>query len=382
MTVRRFSVALGALVLTAARAASAQTPITTSIGDATFTLYGDVDLYLNYMHSSSGADILAIQDGAILRSRIGVRGELNLGTDFKTKFALEQGVNATSGAFADATRMFDRQLWIGLVTPVGEIRVGRQNTTVFYRGDNIDYCGRTLCSVVNAFGIPARYDTDVAYISPRMAGVQLEGHYSIQGSIVDHPAEQRVYQVSVDYEKGPFRIGYLRVAGKPASGTPIQDEVTYDNFFANYNYGAGKAYLVYIRSNNNGPTDVLFNGSSPLGGTGALVSGMDAGAETTYNIFEASADYVVVPDLRVGALVGTIRDSDSGTDKNATGGSAGAFYVIKNITLYAFAELLDNDRNAGFRPIGSAGLTKPFTAPEDVNGRTIVGAQTGLVYRF
>src|SRR6266545_6293247 len=101
MPMRRFSVVLGALVLAAARTASAQTPITASIGDATFTLYGDVDLYLNYMHSSSGADILAIQDGAILRSRVGARGELKLGDDFKAKFSLEQGVNATSGAFAD-----------------------------------------------------------------------------------------------------------------------------------------------------------------------------------------------------------------------------------------------------------------------------------------
>jgi len=31
-----------------------------------------------------------------------------------------------------------------------------------------------------------------------------------------------------------------------------------------------------------------------------------------------------------------------------------------------------NSPNAGFRPIGSAGLTEPFTAATDVNGKTIV----------
>jgi hypothetical protein len=31
---------------------------------------------------------------------------------------------------------------------------------------------------------------------------------------------------------------------------------------------------------------------------------------------------------------------------------------------------------------GAAGLTKPFTAAADVNGRTILGVHLGLVFRF
>jgi predicted porin len=382
MNVTRIAYALGTLLLTTAGAASAQTPpLTASIAGTTLTWYGDIDLYLNYMHSSSGGDILAIQDGAMVRSRLGLRAEMDFGDGFLGKVTLEQGVNATSGVFVDTTRAFDRQAWAGLLTPGGEIRVGRQNSTIFYRGGYIDYGDRTLGGLVNAFGVPARYDMDVTYISPRLVGLQVEGHYSLQGSVVDHPAEQRVYQVALDYENGPLRVGYARVAGKPASGAPVKKEVTYDNFYANFNYGMGRAYLVYVRSNNNGPTDVLLNGSSPLGGTGTLVAGTDTGARTYYNIYQASADYVIRPPLRVGALYGLIRDS-SGTHKNASGGSLGGFYVIKNTTLYLTGEFLRNDRNAGFRPIGSAGLTKPFTAPEDVNGRTITGVHLGFVFRF
>jgi hypothetical protein len=50
--------------------------------------------------------------------------------------------------------------------------------------------------------------------------------------------------------------------------------------------------------------------------------------------------------------------------------------------LYGLVNSLDNDPNAGFRPSGSAGLTKPFTAPADVNGQTIRGVQVGFVYKF
>jgi predicted porin len=378
------SCALGALAFTTGSAAFAQAPavpLTHRVGDASFTLYGDIDLYFNFMHSSSGANIFALQDGAILRSRLGLKGDVDFGSGFKGNFVLEQGINATSGAPADSTRLFDRLAWAGVVTPGGEFRIGRQNTEVFLRGGAIDYGDRTLGAVINAFGVPSRYDADLTYISPRVIGFQGAAHYSLAGSAVDSPTQQRVYQVALDYENGPYRAGYARVASKGPPGTPVQRKVTYDNFYANYNYGPGKAYLVYIRSNNNGPLGELFNGSSPLGNTGALITGTDAGAVTYYNIYQASADYTVLPALRVGALYGLIRDA-SGTGKNASGGSVGGFYVFRNIKLFLIADFLKNSRNAGFRPIGSAGLTKPFTAPEDVNGKTIIGVHLGFVFRF
>ena len=384
MNRRASSCALGALAFVTATRASAQTPaapLTARAGDASLTLYGNLDIYLSVLHSSSGANIFAIQDGAILRSRVGIKGDVEFAEGFKGNVVLEQGVNSTSGAAADATRLFDRQAWVGLATPAGEFRIGRQNTEVFLRGAAIDYGERTLGAVINAFGVPSRYDSDLVYISPRLYGAQAALHYSLQGSIPDSPTAQRVYQVALDYETGPVRVGYARVAGKTAPGMPIKRIVTYDNFYGDYTYGPGKIYLVYIRSNNNGPTGEVFNGSSPLGNTGALIAGTDAGAETYYNIYQASADYSITPALRVGALYGLIRDS-SGSGKNASGGSVGGFYAIKNVKLYLIADALDNDANAGFRPSGSAGLTKPFTAAADVNGRTILGAHLGLVFRF
>lgn len=97
-------------------------------------MYGDVDHYLNYMTSSSGSRSISVQDGAYLRTRLGLKGDKDLGDAYAGKFVLEQGLNDTSGAAADATRMFDRQLWAGLATPAGEFRIGRQNTAIFYRG--------------------------------------------------------------------------------------------------------------------------------------------------------------------------------------------------------------------------------------------------------
>jgi predicted porin len=386
MNVRRIGLALGASALMAAGTAAAQSPLTYSVGGANFTLYGDVDLYLNYMHSSSGKTIVALQDGAYLRTRIGVRGDKDVGGGYAMKFTFEQGLNETQGAQADTTRLFDRQAWVGLATPGGEFRAGRQNGAIFYKGSYVDNTTRTLGSVINAFGVPSRYDSDLAYISPRMGGFQVEGHYSLQGSIADHTTEQGIYQLGLEYLGGPVRVGYANIIGKPPAGAAVSKKVFYHLGYFNYDYGMGKVYLAFVRSNNNSTTgaapNVLFNGGTPMGNTGALITGTDVGALTEYDIPQISADYQVTKTLRLGALYGKIKDK-SGTGKNASGWNLAAYWdVFKDTMGYFLVNSLDNDPAAGFRPAGSAGLTKPFTAAADVNGQTIRGVQVGFVYKF
>jgi predicted porin len=234
--------------------------------------------------------------------------------------------------------------------------------------------------------VPSRYDSDFSYASPRMAGVQVEAHYSLQGSIVDHTTEQGVYQLGIEYLGGPIRVGYANIIGKPPTGAVISKNVYYHMGYFNYDYGVGKLYLAYVKSNNNSTTGsgtgLLFNGGSPLGNVGALITGTDTGALTEYDIPQISADYQITKTLRLGALYGRIRDK-SGTGKNADGWNIAAYYdVFRDTMAYLLVNSLKNDPNAGFRPAGSAGLTKPFTAASDVNGRTINGIQIGFVYKF
>ena len=389
MKTNKIALMAGALALTWAGASSAQGTLTLSKDGASITVYGDVDYYLSYMKSSSGSSLIALQDGAYLRTRLGFRGEKDLGGGYAAKFTAEQGLNETNGTQADATRLFDRQLWAGFATPAGEFRFGRQNSAIFYRGGYIDFTARTLGSVVNDFGTPSRYDADIAWISPRWAGLLAEAHYSIQGSQPNHSTNQAVSQAALDYENGPFRVGYAGIYGKPPAGTPIQNTVVYHNYYANFDYGMGKIYLVYIRSNNQSTTPAtppsgppLNNGGNPLGTTGALVTGLDTGAQTFYNITQVSADYWINKQVRIGALYGQIKD-DSGGGKNADGWGIGAYWdVTKELMIYGLGNSISNDPNAGFRPSGSAGLTKTFTTAADVNGQTIRMGAIGALYKF
>src|SRR5256885_10483048 len=157
MKTSRVAVALGVLASVSAGVCNAQGVLSYSKDGANVQLYGDIDYYLSYVTSSSGSKLIALQDGAYLRTRLGVKGDKDLGRGYAAKFNLEQGLNETNGTQADATRLFDRQLWAGFATPRGEFRFGRQNTAIFYRGGYIDFTARTPGSVINTFRTPFRY---------------------------------------------------------------------------------------------------------------------------------------------------------------------------------------------------------------------------------
>jgi predicted porin len=362
-------------------------------GGGNFMLYGDIDEYLNVMHSSKGITVKSLQDGAILRSRLGFTGSKDFGSGYGGAFTLETGLNATNGTQADqpnanttglttSGRLFDRQAWGGMTTPYGDVRVGRQNTEIFFGGNFIDYTERTLGSVVNSFGVPSRYDGDFAYISPRLSGVQVAAHYAIGGGgqQTTRATSQGVAQFRADYVNGPIRFAYMGIQGKPAVGATIKNDVYYHNLYANYDYGMGTIYAVYIHSNNGGGA-LANTGGNEVGNIPSVLPGTNTTARTAYNIYQISADYRVSSKLRFGGLYGTIRDSVTSAG-DASGWSVGAYWqAFSNLMFYGLVDSIDNNRAASFGLAGSAGLTKGFSGA-NLTGQRITGTQVGGLFRF
>lgn len=369
------------LIIKASMAAAALTACSTAaLAQSSVTLYGTVDQYVSYLRSSSGEKSLALEDGALTRTRWGLRGSEDLGSGRRATFQLESGVNADDGTAADKSRLFDRQAWVGLAGGFGEVRLGRQNTVVLGRGSYVDHSARTLGSVFNAFGIPARYDNDVSYISPRVAGFLVEAHYAL-AETPNQSRRQSVKQLGVDYEHGPYRLGYVGVTAGPPSPATYTANVQYQNVYANYDYGQGKIYLAYARSNNSTATGAGNNAGTILSNVGGVVDGTNADVHRMYNLWQISADYRATPQFRVGALFGLLDDRSG--NRSASGTSLAGYYDLsKRTTLYTVAQQLRNRGSAGFRPAGSAGLKSNFATPNDVNGRTITGVHAGILHRF
>jgi predicted porin len=355
--------------------------------DTNVTIYGNLDQYLGYIKSNGtgGHSITGLNDGSILRSRLGLRGIEELGGSYQAKFNLETGFNTDSGTFADPSRVFDRQAWVGMNTAAGEFRAGRQNTEIFFIGGAIDYTERsTFGSIINTFGVPSRYDNDLSFKSPRIANLQAAVHYALTEVPGESINQRSIIQLALDYTNGPYRAGYAGLAAKPAPDGPFQNKVQYHNLYADYDYGKGKVYLAYVRSNNvtgnaagNNATGILSNVSIPDN----YFPGTSPDIRRFYNIYQISADYRISPKLRVGALWGTMIDRPN-TDSGARGGNVGAYYELsKQTTLYGFANHMKNERNAGFRFSGSAGPSANLTG-SDINGRTLFGLQAGILHRF
>jgi predicted porin len=350
------------------------------------TIYGDIDAYIGYIRSNSGAHVIGLNDGSILRSRLGIRGAEDLGSGYQAKFNLELGLNEDTGAGADTSRLFDRQAWVGINTPGGEFRQGRQNTEIFLVGGAIDYTERTTFgSIINTFGVPSRYDNDISYRTPRVAGVQGAVHYALPENGGATNGNQGIYQLALDYQQGPYRVGYAGLQASPNGATvTVHEKVRYHNVYADYKYGKGTLYAAFVRSNNstanangNNAATILSNVGSP----NIFFPGTDLNAGRYYNIWQLSADYRLNPQLRVGALYGVMRDTTGG-DAGARGGNIGAFYdMSKRTTLYSFASYMKNQPNAGFRFSGSAAPSANLVGA-DINGHSLTGLQAGILHRF
>ena len=285
------------LCLVAALAGGAMPAPALAQGQGQTTLYGNIDEYVGYIRSSSGASIIGLNDGAILRSRLGVRGGEDLGGGYQFKFTLEQGFATDSGVMADGSRLFDRQAWIGLAGPYGEWRIGRQNTEIFMAGGAIDYTERTTFgSLFNSFGIPSRYDNDLYYKSPRLQGAQLTLHYALPEN-AGRADNGPVVQAMLDWQGALWRAGYVGLAARPDGATAtVRNRIVYHNVYVNYQYGKGKVYLALGRSNNNtasanglNTAAILSNISSPNN----YFAGTDLNAARYYNLAQVSADFML-----------------------------------------------------------------------------------------
>ena len=376
---------LAAYAVSAPGWAQTTTAAGTAAAQSSVTIYGDLDEYMGYIKSSNGSSVIGLDDGAFLRSRLGFRGLEDLGGGYKTTFDLEQGLSGVNGSAADSSRLFDRQAWVGMKTPVGEFRFGRQNTTIFFNGAAIDFTERTtMGSVINTFGVPSRFDNDISFLSERMAGFKLELHYAMNNA-TSATQNKPVIQQALDYQNGPFRVGYMGLEASPSgNAVTVNEKIQYQNLYADYNYGAGSIYTAYVRSNNitssaNGNTAAAILSNVSI--VNNFFPGTDINAERFFNIYQISADYHINERFKVGTLYGVIKDT-SGGNAGASGGNVGGFYDLsKRTMLYGFVNYLKNEANGGFRFSGSGSIAANL-AGSAVNGQSLTGLQFGIVHRF
>lgn len=233
--------ALGAF----AGAASAQSSV---------TLYGRIDTAVTWTDASILDSRTTLNNHQpIGGSRWGLKGSEDLGGGLKANFVLESGFNNDDGSANNATRLFDRQAWVGLSSSsLGEIRLGRQDTLTrqLNLGFGSDLTAEGELTVVdNNFGAGAgrvlfqnlgtRVDNAIQYWSPSFSGFQVRALVA--------PGEgttARQQGVLLGYAAGPIKAGvsYEEYAEPPTGGSAYNKVLTVGG---SYNFGVATLGLGY-----------------------------------------------------------------------------------------------------------------------------------------
>ena len=190
---------------------------------ADVTLYGKIDLGLQYQHLDNGTtttDQFKETSGQNSGSRFGLKGTEDLGNGMKVGFVLENGFSADDGKMGQGSRLFGREAQMYLTSDYGTLGFGRMGGLSSGLGS---YNMNSFMAMSTGWGDQAsklsnfglnrdRYDNSIVYRTPSFAGFQVAAQYSFKmdGQEAVHTrANQRYAALGATYKNGPFAAGLI-----------------------------------------------------------------------------------------------------------------------------------------------------------------------------
>lgn len=177
-------------------------------------IYGLADVaYVNERGGSAG-NVSKITSGASSYSRIGFRGNEDIGNGVSAIFTLETGTRLDTGELDAANTIFNRQAFVGLKTPAGTLTLGRQYTpwhsTLSQVADPFQtgYAG-TSKNLFPDSGSNVRTSNSIMYSAPVINGFSGVVSYSLGEQAGDSKAGRQM-GASIGYTAGKLavRFGY------------------------------------------------------------------------------------------------------------------------------------------------------------------------------
>ncbi len=232
-----------------------------SAAAADVTLYGVVDLGLNYQYSKVGdADAVNTfkeQAGQNSGSRFGLKGTEDLGNGVKVGFILENGFAADDGTMSQGGRLFGREANLFVTGDFGTLSMGRVGAlsagvgsynvvygyTVFGTGWGDTAGAKSLFNLSDR----DRMDNTVTYVTPSFAGVKVYAQYSFnrngQEAAGNERNNDRYAALGAKYELGAFSTGLVvdTVLNKNPTAGNTEDSLGV-TWGASYDFGVAKVY--------------------------------------------------------------------------------------------------------------------------------------------
>ena len=219
---------------------------------ADVTLYGKVDLGLNYTHTDVdgvSSDNWGMKSGQNSGSRFGIKGTEQISDGLTVGFQLENGFDADDGRFKygndDGERMFGREARLFVQTDFGELGFGRMggldsgsgSYDIF--GGNAGVFGAGWSGIGSDsdifLGMSSRYDNMITYKSPTFGGVTVYAQASLKQDSSEDGDEasskaDRYYAIGATGKWGALSSGIV---------ASMYDYARNDNKFGSYTVTGG-----------------------------------------------------------------------------------------------------------------------------------------------
>jgi general bacterial porin, GBP family len=420
---KKTTFALSALALASSAAWAQSTP-------ASVTLYGILDG--GVVHTTGVTNKNQVVSGIMEGSRLGVRGNEDIGGGFRAIFTLENRTELNNGTlsnrppsgaqlpdrFADASLLvpalcpakpcaiqaavtqvnaglaaqglgvnirngfWDRQAYVGLVTPVGAVLLGRQYTPAYEVSATFDIMGtQSSLSAGQVASFPAsteiRTDNALQYRIV-FGGLTASAMYALGGSPTNSKAS-RLGGAMAMYRAGPFAVGL----GYNQRNNDIgQKSLRSAVFGASVDVGPGTLSGLYVDFKDDNPSGVstLATGLAPAVGVAAASTLQQA---YTNALRQDGKLMHIGYKMPVGVhtlyfAYSTFNDKRSFNADTSSYGAAFTYALSKRTDINAVLTHFDNKNLAQAAP-GQAGFLGGFTTSAGTDANSFA---LGLRHRF
>ncbi|NMM37509.1 MAG: porin [Glaciimonas sp.] len=234
------------------------------------TVYGALDVGL--AHENNGTTSVNRMDtGNLNGSRLGFKGTEDLGGGLSAIFQFENGFNPDTGAQADATRLFNRQAFVGLTSGFGTVKLGRQQNPIYANSSTFDPFGDGLAGDTSRLFSynGSRTDNLVTY-AYAANGIRGELQYGF-GEVAGNSSASRVLAGFVGYKNGPIDavLTHQNIKNPTDTGSTKMTLLG-----GNYDFGVVKPFVSYAWEKGDGlrdQRDALVGLTAPVGAAGTFM---------------------------------------------------------------------------------------------------------------
>jgi len=411
--------ALGCL---AATAALAQESASSSV-----TLYGIADAGLNHVTGLKQGSVTQLASGIMEGSRWGLKGNEELGGGYKAIFTLESRVELDTGsvsnrpasdsqvpdrlntaallglpaAFQPAVtavatslgaqlgvnhidkNLFDRQAYVGLITPVGAITAGRQYTPGYLASATFDSMhAESSLALGQLVSVPVSFTirtSNALQYGIRAGGITATAMYAM-GEVAGNNSANRLLGTMVVYKGDIFSVGGGYNTQKNELG---QKSLTTGTLGASVDMGPGTLSTLFATIKDNNPanlssiaTTLVTNGLST--GAAAVVQNAFTTALKQNSTLAHIGYRMTMGANTVTVAYNTMNDKTASNADRSSYGVAYSYALSKRTDLNAVMTRFNNKNSSQLAP-GGNGFLGGVTASAGTDSTNVA---LGIRHRF